>query len=305
MCDRVLDAGHLVVAVDDLSSGSPANLRDAEAAHSDLVFERLDIRSPEICDLMKDHDVDVVLHLAAQSAVAPSTADPGRDADINILGTIAVGQAAVQAGVKKIVFAASGGTLYGEPKRLPVREQDLNGAIPTTPYGISKKAGHDYLTHFAAAHALRASSLALANVYGPRQDPDGEAGVIAIFAQAMLEGKETRIHGDGRQRRDFVHVRDVAAAFSAAALAERSPELINIGTGQSTSIDQIWSDLARLTGYPSPKRFDAGARQGEVREIALEPSVARETLGWTPTVPLVEGLAETVSDLRTNRVAIA
>ncbi|MEA2931291.1 MAG: UDP-glucose 4-epimerase, partial [Actinomycetota bacterium] len=233
LVDRLLAEGHSVDVVDDLSSGTLANLADARTTPGhDLSFHHLDIRAPAVTELMARRRPEVVFHLAAQADVRVSVSRPVFDAEVNILGTLNVLEGARAAGTAKVVLAASGGTLYGEPDELPVRESAPQR--PLSPYGVSKKAAGDYLAAYRELHGIEFTALALANVYGPRQDPHGEAGVFAIFAGRLLAGEQCTIFGTGEQTRDFVYVDDVVDAFARAA-TRGSGLLMNIGTGVETS----------------------------------------------------------------------
>ena len=242
------------------------------------------------------------MHLAAQSAVRTSVEDPVLDASINILGLLNVLRCCVRHGVRKVVFAASGGTLYGPDPRLPAWEPDRIGAVPASPYGISKKVAEDYLRFFHRTYRVDFTALGLANVYGPRQSPHGEAGVVAVFGSRMLEGSGPVIFGDGSQTRDFVHVRDVARAFLLAASEAGSGMVANIGTGTETSVNDLFDRMARLTGFEGAPEYGP-AREGEVARSALDASLAAAELGWTPLVDLDEGLSDTVAWLRTEAAA--
>ena len=212
LADRLLAEGWEVDVVDDLSTGTLGNLADARARSGHhFTFHRLDIRERAISDLIVRRKPDVVFHLAAQASVRVSVDRPAFDAEVNILGTLNICEGALAAGVTKVVFAGSGGTLYGVPEHLPVREG--HPQAPLAPYGVSKKAVGDYLHYYREVRGLEYTVLALANVYGPRQDPHGEAGVIAIFAGLLLERERPTIFGDGEQTRDFVYVDDVVDAF--------------------------------------------------------------------------------------------
>ncbi|MGH9207634.1 MAG: NAD-dependent epimerase/dehydratase family protein, partial [Acidimicrobiales bacterium] len=238
LVDRLLAEGHTVDVLDDLSTGSLANLADARAA-GHFTFHQLDIRSPDTIELIARRRPEVVLHLAAQADVRVSVARPAFDAEVNIGGSLNVLEGARVAGASRVVFAASGGTLYGEPdpSELPVRESQAQA--PLSPYGVSKKAAIDYMVAYKALHGLDYSALALANVYGPRQDPHGEAGVVAIFAGQLVSGARSTIFGEGTQTRDFVYVDDVADAF-VRACGRGGGMVINIGTGQETSVNQLY-----------------------------------------------------------------
>jgi UDP-glucose 4-epimerase len=220
-----------------------------------------------------------------------SVDNPALDADINILGSLHVCQAAVAAGTRKVVFAGSGGTLYGLPESLPVGEG--HSRRPVSPYGVAKKAVGDYLHYYREIHGLDYTVLALANVYGPRQDPHGEAGVVAIFGGKLLAGETPTIFGDGEQTRDFVFVDDVVDAF-ARARHGGSGLLANIGTGTETSVNELFATMARLTGFGEPPTY-APARPGELARSALDPTLAGEELGWQPRHTLEEGLDRTLA----------
>ncbi len=277
LVDRLLAEGHSVDVVDDLSTGSLANLADARAnAAHELTFHRIDVRSPGVVDLITHRRPEVIFHLAAQADVRVSVERPAFDAEVNVVGTINVAEGARAAGTRKIVFAASGGTLYGEPDALPVRETAPQR--PLSPYGVSKKAAADYLVAYREMHGLEFTALALANVYGPRQDPHGEAGVVAIFAGLLLSGDPCVVYGDGTQTRDFVFVDDVVDAFARAA-TRADGLLVNIGTGNETSVNTLYSVMADLVGVTTPAT-PAPARTGELARSALDPGRAAQQLGW-------------------------
>ncbi|HMK97727.1 MAG TPA: NAD-dependent epimerase/dehydratase family protein, partial [Acidimicrobiales bacterium] len=213
LVDRLLAEGHSVDVMDDLSSGTLANLADARAGGSGRFhFHQVDIRSPDVVGLIERRQPEVVFHMAAQKDVRVSVSDPVLDADVNILGSLRVLEGARAAGARKFVFASSGGTIYGGADRFPTKESAPQQ--PLSPYGVAKKAFGDYLFAYRELHGLEYTSLALANVYGPRQDPHGEAGVVAIFAGRLLAGEPCLIYGDGSQTRDYVYVDDVVDAFS-------------------------------------------------------------------------------------------
>jgi len=295
LVDRLLADGHDVDVVDDLSTGSLANLSDARAHRgSRMTFQRLDIRSSAVTELIAHRKPEVVFHLAAQSSVTVSVARPVFDAEVNVLGSLNVIEGALASGTRKIVFAGSGGTLYGVPDSIPTREG--HPQHPESPYGVSKKAVGDYLHYYRAVHGLESTVLALANVYGPRQDPHGEAGVVAIFADKLLRGERPTIFGDGEQTRDFVYVDDTCDAFVRAA--DRGGGLIiNIGTGKETSVQHLFDAMARLTGFREPARY-AAPRAGELRRSALDPGRAAIHLGWKPWTDLETGLARTIDSFR-------
>jgi UDP-glucose 4-epimerase len=296
LVDRLLAEGHEVDVVDDLSTGTLANLAAARASGGRLRFHHLDVRSAEVEDLVARRRPEVVFHLAAQADVRASVSRPVTDAEVNIIGTVRVLEGARAAGTRKVVFAASGGTLYGEPEpgALPVREQHPHR--PLSPYGVSKKAAVDYLVAYRELHGIEFTALALANVYGPRQDPHGEAGVVAIFAGNLLAGRPCTIFGDGLQTRDYVFVDDVVDAFSRAA--DRGGGLVlNIGTGVETSVLELYRVMAAAAGVDAPPRF-ADGRPGELRRSALDPGRAAIHLGWKPWTSLADGVAQVLAHHR-------
>lgn len=289
LVDRLLAEGHAVDVVDDLSSGNLANLADARATPGyELTFHRLDIREADVVDLVAHRRPEVVFHLAAQADVRVSVERPVFDAQVNILGTLNVLEGARAAGTRKVVFAASGGTLYGEPQKLPVSES--HPQRPLSPYGVAKKAAGDYLAAYRELHGIEFTALALANVYGPRQDPHGEAGVVAIFAGRLLGGKPCTIFGDGEQTRDFVYVDDVVDAFARAA-HKGSGLLMNIGTGAETSVNRLYETMAAAAGTTEPAIY-APPRTGELARSSLDPARAEIHLGWKSWTTLEEGTAE-------------
>ncbi len=296
LVDRLLAEDHEVDVVDDLSTGSLRNLAGARALGGALSFHNLDIRSGDLVDLVRHRRPEVIFHLAAQADVRVSVDRPVFDAEVNVLGTIQVLEGARAAGTEKVVFAASGGTLYGEPEGadLPVDEHQPHR--PLSPYGVSKKAAIDYLVAYRELHGIEFTALALANVYGPRQDPHGEAGVVAIFAGNLVAGRPCVVFGDGGQTRDYVYVDDVVDAFARAA--RRGGGLVmNIGTGQETSVSKLYEMVARACGSdlaPLP----APARVGELQRSALDPRRAGLHLGWKAWTPLGEGVASVVDYVR-------
>lgn len=293
LVDRLLAEDRRVVVVDDLSTGSLSNLDEARrAGDGRFEFQRLDIRKSAIDAVVERHRPEVILHLAAQINVRDSVEDPIDDAMTNIIGTINVLEAARRHGVRKVVLATSGGCIYGEPtlEELPVDED--NPGHPHSPYGASKVAAEEYLRMYRALYGLEWTSLALSNVYGPRQDPSGEAGVVAIFTENMLEGKPCMIFGDGEQSRDFVFVDDVVHAF-VLAMDRGNGERFNIGTGQRTSVNQLFHALAAATDHDREPVY-APERPGELRHNAIDARKANRELGWKPWTTLEEGLAATL-----------
>ena len=295
LVERLLTEGEEVDVIDDLSTGSLANLGPARAmADSRLKFHRLDIRHPGLADLIAGRRPEIIFHLAAQADVRVSVENPALDAEINVLGSLHVCQAALAAGTTKVVFAGSGGTLFGMPEALPVAE--THSRRPVSPYGVAKKAVGDYLHYYREIRGLDYTVLALANVYGPRQDPHGEAGVVAIFAGKLLAGETPTIFGDGNQTRDFVFVDDVVDAF-ARARTGGSGLLANVGTGTETTVNELFSTMARLTDFTEPPVYSP-ARPGELARSALDPTLVGQELGWKPLHTLEDGLDRTLAWFR-------
>ncbi|HEX2032528.1 MAG TPA: NAD-dependent epimerase/dehydratase family protein [Actinomycetota bacterium] len=296
LCDRLLAEGRRVIGVDDLSTGRIANLAEARSYGKSFTFENLDVRAPELLALFERYRPAAVMHLAAQASVKVSIQDPLFDADVNILGTLNVLECAARTETAKVVFASSGGTIYGEPRRLPVKETALGGSHPLTAYGLGKKAAGEYVGLYQRFRGIDGTSLALANVYGPRQDPHGEAGAVAIFTQKMLAGEGPTIFGDGNQTRDFVFVSDVVDAF-ARALERPIGRLYNIGTGLETSVNHLYRMLGDITGFAGEPGYGP-LPSGDLRRSALDSSLAEAELGWRPWTHLEDGLRETVAYLK-------
>ncbi|HEY1651185.1 MAG TPA: NAD-dependent epimerase/dehydratase family protein [Acidimicrobiales bacterium] len=288
LVDRLLAEGHEVDVVDDFSTGSLSNLSEARGSGGRaLTIHHLDITAPAVVDLMARRRPELVFHLAAQADVRVSVARPAHDAAINIIGSLHVLEGARQAETERIVFAASGGTLYGDPapEDLPVREAHVQQ--PLSPYGVSKKSVIDYLVAYRELHALEFCALALGNVYGPRQDPHGEAGVVAIFAERILRREPVTVFGDGEQTRDFVFVDDVVDAFVRAAT--RGGGLVcNVGTGHEISVNQLLSTMADQAGVEVSPVF-APLRPGELLRSCLDVERAAIQLGWRPWTELADG----------------
>jgi UDP-glucose 4-epimerase len=292
LVDALLERGDEVTVIDDLSTGKRENLDDGIANGARLV--ELDIRDARsVADAVAGASPEVVFHLAAQIDVRKSVADPGNDARINVEGTINVLNAALAADVRRVVNTSTGGAIYGEGKILPAPED--HPVAPEAPYGQSKFGAEGYTDLFKRLHGLSTVSLRYGNVFGPRQDPLGEAGVIAIFCGNLLEGKRATVFGDGLQTRDYVYVGDVVAANLAAA-ESNSDGAFNIGTGRETSVlDIVEALVPRGNGFGADH---APERPGEVRHIYLDTSRARGELGWQAKVDLQEGLERTLASLR-------
>jgi UDP-glucose 4-epimerase len=296
LADRLLAEDQRVVAVDDLSTGRIANLGEARGYGKAYTFFNMDVRADGLLPLFERHKPEVVFHLAAQAGVRPSLDDPVLDASVNLMGTLNVIECAIKVGVRKVIYAASGGTIYGEPRRIPAKESAAQGSHPLSPYGISKKAALDYLAFYQRYRGLDYTACALANVYGPRQDPVGEAGVVSIFASKMLTGEAPAIFGDGNQTRDYVFIDDVVHAF-VQAIDRGSGKLVNIGTGLETSVNGLYRLLADIIGFDGEPQHGP-LPPGELRRIALDISAASSVLAWKPWTHLEDGLAETVAFLK-------
>ena len=295
VCDSLLGAGHDVVGLDDLSRGKLENLTDARSSDR-FSFEQFDVTDPGLAELVKRVGPDVICHLAAQIDVRISVADPQLDLRLNVAGTVNLLEAARQHGVRKVVFTSSGGSIYGTPATLPVDE--TAPVRPESQYAAGKAAGELYLNVYSALYGLAWTSLALGNVYGPRQDPHGEAGVVAIFGTRLLSGQPTKIFGDGTSTRDYVHVADVADAFRRAVEPGAGDgRRFNIGTGRQTDVRELHTLIAAAAGGADEPQM-AEPRPGELQAIALDASAAQRELGWSVQWEIEKGLAQTVDWLR-------
>jgi UDP-glucose 4-epimerase len=285
LVDRLLADGHEVAVVDDLSSGSRDNL--AAAAGSDrFQLHELDIRDPALAGLAAELRPEVICHLAAQISVRKSVADPVHDARLNVEGTASVLVAAREGSTRKIVFASSV-AIYGRPAAIPVPGDAATD--PRSPYAASKLSAETYLAMFRALHGVEFTSLALSNVYGPRQSPDGEAGVVSIFTDALLNGTPTVLYGDGTQNRDYVYVEDVVDGFVRACGAEGNGRRFNLGTGIQTTDRRLHSLIADAAGAQDKPGF-AQPRPGDLPAMAVDPVPAFEGLGWEPRTDLSTGV---------------
>jgi UDP-glucose 4-epimerase len=295
LVDALLAEGDEIVIVDDLSSGRRENLESALDAGAQLLEG----------DVTDDKTVDrafelskpqLVFHLAAQIDVRRSVADPGFDLGVNVGGTVALLERARATGVERFLFASTGGAIYGEGNGRDLPLDEDTDCRPDAPYGQSKLAAEGYLSLYRRLYGLETIALRLGNVYGPRQDPHGEAGVVAIFTTALLDGRAPTVFGDGEQTRDYVYAGDVAAAFVAASRAGAAGPL-NVGTGAETSVLQLGELIATAAGAEfSPER--APARLGEVQRIAIDPSRAATELGWRAETSLERGVELTVASVR-------
>ncbi|MBD3388553.1 MAG: NAD-dependent epimerase/dehydratase family protein [Candidatus Altiarchaeales archaeon] len=287
--DLLLEEGYDVAVVDDLSTGKRENLNPA------VHFHKADVSSSKLDQVFKEEKPDFVVHLAAQINVRESFKDPIYDAGINIMGTVNLLESCRKNGVERIVYASSGGAVYGEPEQNPVGEG--HPIAPLCPYGVSKYAGEKYVELYAENYGLDYNILRYGNVYGPRQDPLGEAGVIAIFAGLLHEGRPPVIFGDGGQTRDFCYVADIAGANLAGLRESGKSGVYNIGSGVETSVNDITAELIDAMGVDvEPEHSDTVP--GEVRHIYLDVSLADGELGWKPVTGLRDGLSKTVEWVR-------
>jgi UDP-glucose 4-epimerase len=294
LVDALVERGDEVTVLDDVSTGKRPNLDDALARGAQLV-ER-DIRDPEaVLDAVELARPEVVFHLAAQIDVRKSVADPAFDSRINVEGTINVLRAAQASGVRRVVNTSTGGAIYGEGQIIPAPED--HPVAPEAPYGLSKFCAENYCALFTRLHGLSTVSLRYGNVYGPRQDPLGEAGVIAIFCGKLANGGKPTVFGDGLQTRDYVYVGDVVAANLAAADSDAGGAF-NVGLGVQSTVLDIVRALGRLGGRPDFEAEHAPERPGEIMHIALDATRAREELGWEPKVQLEEGLERTLASIQ-------
>ncbi|HKZ46565.1 MAG TPA: NAD-dependent epimerase/dehydratase family protein [Thermodesulfobacteriota bacterium] len=282
--DAYINAGHEVTVVDDLSTGKPENINPKAR------FLKLDIGAGELRDLFKDGKFDAVNHHAAQMNVRKSVADPILDARINIIGTLNLLDNCVRGRVKGFIFASTGGAIYGEQKEFPAKESHPTN--PLSPYGIAKLACEHYLSFYKNTHGLNSTILRYANVYGPRQDPHGEAGVVAIFTRKLLKGEQPLINGDGMQTRDFVYVGDVVRA-NCLALSHNDGGVFNIGTGREVHIKKLFKELVNIVGVNVGEGYGP-PKSGEQKRSVIDFEKAKKEFGWSPQVFLEEGLRHTV-----------
>ena len=291
LVDALLAQGHRVVVLDDLSTGDPRRVP------KEARFVKGDVRAPGLDALLREEAVDTVFHLAAQVDVRRAVEDPVFDAEVNVLGTIRVGRAATAAGARQVVFASSGGAIYGDP--VGERADESHPLDPCSAYGVGKLAGEKYLAALSPEGGWALSVLRYANVYGPRQDGRGEAGVVGIWMNRLLSGQDAVVNGDGGQTRDFVHVADVVAATLSAFL-RRLPGVFNVGTGVETSVRELYGLVAAACDVDAPPRFGP-ARAGEQRRSVLDVARARRALGLSELVPLGAGMRATAEWFRLHR----
>lgn len=288
LVDRLVQEGHEVVVVDNLSTGKRRNLNRAAE------FYKRDVQGSRMESVFRRERPVVLIHLAAQMNIRRSVEDPLFDAQVNILGTLNVLDHAVRYGTRKVIFASSGGAIYGEQDVFPAPES--HATRPLSPYGISKLTGEYYLAYYQRVSGIQYVSLRFSNVFGPRQDPYGEAGVVAIFCQKMLAGEQPIINGNGRQTRDFIYVDDVVEAHM-AVLGKDIQGVYNVGTAHETSINELFGKLVDLT-KSGCKQLYGPAKKGEQARSVVDASKLRQELGWEPRLSLDEGLARTVEYFR-------
>ena len=296
LVDRLLAEGHQVVGIDNFCAGIAANLEHAFSFDSPsprrFTLLKADIQAPELTDIVAGANPHVIFHLAAQVDVDTSVSDPQFDARSNVLGTINLCEASRRAGVRRVVYAASGESRYGAHACLPVDES--NQADPLSPHAVAKLAGEMYLRAYAEMYGLAPICLALANVYGPRQNPHGAAGVIAVLGSAMITGRPFAAYRDGAAAHDYVYVDDVVDAFVRAGCSPmETTGTYNIGTGQHTTVTEVHGLISAVLDGSSPSSF-AAARSDEWHAIALNATKAEKELGWKPTVDLAEGIQRTI-----------
>ena len=291
--DTYIDHGYEVAVIDDLSTGRRENL------NPDAKFYHLDIRSPDVSKVFEDKQFDVVNHHAAQMDVRRSVAEPHYDADVNILGSINLIECSKKFGVNRFIYISSGGAVYGEPEYLPCDES--HPVNPICQYGVSKHTVEHYLFLYKVNYDLNYTVLRYPNVYGPRQDPRGEAGVVAIFLGKMLSNKQVTINGDGKQQRDYVFVSGCAWANVLAVTNENGSGIYNLGSKHGTSVNEIFSALQIVTGN-NQKPIFGPAKLGETRHIYLDPTKAQKELGWYPKTDLLDGLRQTAEYVRLSEI---
>jgi UDP-glucose 4-epimerase len=293
IADAFLAEGYRVLILDDLSGGRRENVPQGAELHV------LDIRSPEAAGLVRGSGIDILIHHAAQMDVRRSVENPMFDADVNILGGLNLLEAARQGGVRQVLFASTGGAIYGEQDYFPADEN--HPARPISPYGVSKLSFERYLFYYHVAYGLDVTCLRYANVYGERQNPHGEAGVVAIFLSRLLAGTIPVINGDGLQTRDYVHVSDVVRANRAAA-GKGGFHIYNVGTGIETNVVQLYEELARAVGVHEPAQHGP-AKPGEQRRSVIDATLIRKELGWPYPLPLREGIQRTADWFRARAAA--
>jgi UDP-glucose 4-epimerase len=297
LVDAFINEGNEVIVIDSLWSHGGGRRENVNPKAS---FLHLDVRGEAVLQVFKDFKPEVICHHAAQHSVAIGARDPKFDADVNILGLLNILDAAAAVKARKVIFASSAAT-YGNVSQMPVDEQMIQ--LPVSPYGISKMVSEHYLRFYKSEHALDFTALRYGNVFGPRQDPNGEAGVIAIFIGKFLAGEGVRIDWDGEQSRDYIYVQDVVRA-NVASLTQGSGEIYVIGAGIKTSVNDVYASLVEISGI-TPVITRADRRAGDVREIFFDPSKAKRELGWEATIDLNTGMRETFEFFRNARSSLS
>jgi UDP-glucose 4-epimerase len=291
LADALIAQGYHVSIIDNLSTGKRQNVPEKAE------FFELDISSPVVEKIFKDNKFDFVFHMAAQMDVRKSVENPKNDAEINILGGINLLQLAAKYKIKKFIFSSTGGAIYGEQEEFPASEDHAEN--PISPYGISKLAFEKYLFYYNFQHHLSYITLRYANVYGPRQNSEGEAGVVAIFCKKLLKGEKAIINGDGGQSRDFVYVDDVVAA-NLLAMQFRGSMTFNVGTGIETDINTIFDLLKKATGS-AQERINLEPKPGEQRRSCITNDKIKKFLGWSPSVGLDQGITQTAAFFKNQK----
>jgi UDP-glucose 4-epimerase len=291
IADRLIELGHSVALVDNLATGKKENI------NKKCIFYEYDVREKDLIGIFKKETPDIVIHNAAQLSVRLSVEDPLYDCSVNVLGGLNVFNCSSQCGVKKVIFASSGGTVYGEQEKFPADE--THSTNPISPYGVAKLTSEKYLNYFNNAYGLKYTALRYANIYGPRQDPLGEAGVVAIFAKKLLTGQNPVINGDGNQTRDYVYVSDVVAA-NIKAMESGYIGCVNIGTQTETTVNELFNILKSASGKSGLNESHGPAKPGEQYRSVLANGLAKRVLAWEPVVNINEGLEKTYKWFKDN-----
>ncbi len=289
--DALVEGGHEVHVLDDLSGGFETQIP------GDATLHKMDIRHEDVELLWKEEGFEVMFHLAAQMDVRRSVADPRYDADVNVGGLLNLMEAGRKHGLKKVVFSSTGGAIYGEPDTIPQTEE--HALQPLSPYGITKLCSEKYLFFYESTYGIEYVALRYGNVYGPRQNPHGEAGVVAIFCERMLDGRQPVVNGDGKQTRDYVHVKDVVAA-NLSALGHQGSGVFNVGTSIETDVVTLFEHLRDELAPAMPTEHGPG-KPGEQRRSVLSYAYTQEVLGWAPTIDVRTGLQETARWFKAKR----
>lgn len=290
IADAFIEQGHSVYILDNLSSGFEKNINPK------AVFIKADIRDKNLAELFEKEKFDVVNHHAAQMDVRHSVADPTFDADINIIGTLNLLQNSIQYGIKKFMFSSTGGAIYGEQEYFPADEK--HPTSPLSPYGISKLSVEKYLFFYKIQYGLKYTILRYANIYGPRQNPHGEAGVVAIFSKKLLKGEQPVINGDGKQTRDYTYVGDVVKANS-LTLGDDCSDIYNVGTGKETNVNELFNKMSTIIGKGQVEKHGPTMPGEQLRSVITSEKL-RQKFGWAPPTPLEKGLIDTVEFFKRN-----